>query len=93
MVSKEPSKESACDLAWGLLRPPAIRRNDSKNPQLVVKKLVMIFGVVAHIAQQGIEGMSPMCLSSNTVQFYVVRLGAAVDHNAKEQVTFHVNHG
>ena len=93
MVSKELTKEPACDLAWSLLRPSAIRRDDSNNPKVVVKKLVMIFGVVADIAQQSIEGMPPMCLSSNTVQFDVVRLGAAVDHDAEEQVAFDVNHG
>ena len=52
----------------------------------------MMLRIVADIGQQLVERMSPMCLSSNTVQFNVVRLGAAVDHNAEEQVAFDVNH-
>ena len=48
--------------------------------------------IVADVGQQRVKGMSPMCLSSNTVQFKVVRLGAAVDHDAEEQVAVDVNH-
>jgi len=52
----------------------------------------MMLRIVTDVGQQSIERMSPMCLSSNTVQFNVVRLGAAIDHNAEEQVAFDVNH-
>ena len=66
-------------------------RNDAQHAEFVIKESMMMLRIVANVGQQCVEGMSPMRLSSNTVHFNVVRLGAAINHNAEEQVCFDVN--
>jgi len=59
----------------------------------MVKKSVMMFGVVAYVGQQCVERMPSMRLASDAMQFNVVGLRAAVDHCAEEQMALDVNHG
>ncbi len=67
-------------------------RNDAQHAEFMIKESMMMLRIVANVGQQCVEGMSPMRLSSNTVHFNVVRLGAAVDNNTEEQVAIDVNH-
>ncbi len=92
MITKELTEESFCPVTRCFCGTASLGRNDAQHPEFVIKEPMMMLRVVADVGQQSVERMSPMCLSSNTVQFNVVRLGPAVDHNSEKQVAFDVNH-
>ena len=92
MITKELTEESSRPITRVYCGTASLGRNDTQHAEFVIKESMMMFRIVAEVGQQCVEGMSPMRLSSNTVHFNVVRLGAAVDHNAEEQVGFDINH-
>jgi hypothetical protein len=91
MVLEELTKEASRVSAGRLVRPTALGRNDPQHAQFVMEELMMVLGVIAHVGQQRIEGMSTVGLTGNAVELQVVRLGAAIDDHAEEQVTAGVN--
>ncbi len=92
MITKELTEESSRSVTRFLCGTASLGRNDAKHAEFVIEEPMMMLRIVADVGQQRVEGMSPMCLSRNTVQFKVVGLGAAVDHNAEEQVALDVNY-
>ena len=69
------------------------RRDDPEYVQLFVQKGLVVFPIVAHVAQQRLERMTTVGLAGKLMEFDVVRLRPTVDHNAQEQVSFNINNG
>ncbi len=91
LIAKSLPEETSRLLSRHMGRTSPLRRNDPHNAQLLVKKLMVAFPIVANVSQQCVERMSAMGLSRNTVEFNIVRLGPAINDHAEEQVRFDVD--
>jgi hypothetical protein len=54
---------------------------------------LVVFPIVAYVAQQRFERMPTVCLAGQLVEFDVVRLRPTVDHGAQEQVSLNIDNG
>jgi len=85
--------EAAGAFAGRLVGPAALGRNEPEHAEFVIEEFMVMLGIVAHVADQHIEGMSPVSLTSHAVELDVVGLGAAINNYAEEEVTSGVDDG
>jgi len=93
VLEQRSTVEAGGNVMGTFRRPATSRGNDADDLEGLVEKDVVVFPVIAHIAQEGLEGMPGVGLAGHPVKFDVVRFGASIDQHAEDQMAGNVHHG